>query len=137
MIKVTFRLLLAAFAVAMLLLRRQDDMGQQQVPYWNRRTWGGLVLMAFVGGGISAWTGAGINVLVFLFLVIMAGLHPRVGIPTSVLLMASISLVGVVTLGLFDGQFETELSGDGRQVIALEGRVFGPIEASRYDLRGL
>lgn len=137
LIKVTFTLLLAALAVAMLLLRRQDDLGQQQVPHWNRRVWGGLVLMAFVGGGISAWTGAGVNVLVFLFLVVMAGLHPRVGIPTSVLLMAGISIVGLVTLGVLDGQFEIGLSADGKQVIALEGRAFGPIEASRYDLRGL
>ncbi len=137
LIKVTFTLLLAAMAVAMLLLRREDDMGQQQVPHWNRRVWGGIVLMAFVGGGISAWTGAGVNVLVFLFLVVMAGLHPRVGIPTSVLLMAGISIVGLVTLGFLDGQFDIGLSADGERVIALEGRAFGPVEASRYDLRGL
>ena len=93
--------------------------------------------MAFVGGGISAWTGAGVNVLVFLFLVVMAGLHPRVGIPTSVLLMAGISIVGLVTLGFLDGQFDIGLSADGERVIALEGRAFGPVEASRYDLRGL
>ena len=136
-IKVTFTLLLAAMAVAMLLLWRQEDMGQDRVPHWSARVWGGLVLMAFVGGGISAWTGAGVNVLVFLFLVVMAGLHPRVGIPTSVRLMAGISIVGLVSLGFLDGQFDIGLSADGEQVVALEGRAFRPIEASRYDLRGL
>lgn len=136
-VKTTFTLVLAAMSFMMFLMLRQRDMGAQRVPHWNARVWLGSALFAFLGGAISSLTGSGVNVMIFLFIVVMAGLHPRVGVPTSVIIMANISVVGLVTLSLLDGQFDTTLSADGRQVIALDGRAFGPVEASRFDLVGL
>ena len=134
-IKTTFTILLAAMSLAMFLMLRQPDMGQQRLPHWNRRIVAGLVLAAFLGGAVTAFAGTGVNVLIFLFCVVLAGLHPRCGIPTSILIMAPISVVGLVTLSLLDGQFDVGLAGD--QIVTLDGRPFGPVEASRFDLLGL
>lgn len=135
-VKVTFTLLLAALAFMMFLMRRQTDMGSGRIVHWNVRVWLGLVAAAFLGGLVTGLTGIGVNVLVFLFAVVLAGLHPRAGVPTSICIMAGVSIAGLIVLALIDGQFDVTLSPDGAQAVAVDGRPFGPVDAGSYDLLG-
>ena len=137
-VKVTFTIILAATSYIMFvtLRARGHDHGAARIPHWNRRVWTGLILVAFVGGAISTMIGTGVNVLLFLFAVTMAGLHPRVGVASSIVTMAVISLLGLVVLGIGDGQLDVEL-GAGGDVVAVGGAAVGPLPSERYDLLGL
>lgn len=135
-IKITFTIILAAMSFMMFVGLRSGDAGSPQVRHWNWRVVAGLAFAAFLGGGITAWVGTGVNVMLFLFAVVIAGLHPRVGVPTSILTMATLSIVGLLTLGVADGQVNLELNA-ARDVISVGGQAVGPLEGSRYDLTGL
>ena len=137
-VKVTFTLLLAATSYVMLLTLRHGahHHGAPRIPHWNARVWTGLILATFVGGAISTLIGTGVNVLLFLFAVTMAGLHPRVGVASSIVTMALLSILGFVLLGLVDGQLDVALGASG-EVVRVGGEPVGPLPAERYDLLGL
>ena len=85
---------------------------------------------------ITSLTGTGVNVMLFLFIVLMAGLHPRVGVATSILTMASLSIVGFVVLSLIHGQFDLGFNATG-EIVSVSDRVAEqPLDASRADLLG-
>ncbi len=134
-IKVTFTVVLAALAYIVYLGLDEDDCGMPRLDVWNARMWIGLVAAGFFGGVGSALLGSGTDVLVFLFIVIIAGLHPRVGVPTSVLAMAMVSMVGFVVLGVADGQLATVV--DGGAVVSVSGAAAGPYPAAQFDLFGM
>ena len=100
-VKVTFTLTLASVSYIMFVsLRAQGhDHGAPRIPHWNWRVWTGLIVATFLGGVISMLIGTGVNVLLFLFAVTMAGLHPRVGVASSIVTMAGLSVLGLVVLG--------------------------------------
>ncbi|WP_297691047.1 NAD-dependent DNA ligase LigA, partial [uncultured Eudoraea sp.] len=79
----------------------------------------------FIGGVVTSLIGSGADVFAFLFLVIVAGLHPRIAVPTSVIIMALVSVVGLVTLGVAHGQLNTEVI-DG-MVVAVGGSAIDPV----------
>jgi uncharacterized membrane protein YfcA len=135
-VKVTFTVVLAGMATVMFTSLRSSEYGAERVEGWTRRMTVGLVIAAFIGGALASLTGTGVNVLVFLFIVLVIGLHPRVGVPTSVIAMAAISLVGLAVLGVFDGQLvvSTNAAGD---VVAVGGESVVPLPGSQYDLLGL
>lgn len=135
-VKVTFTVVLAAMSYIVFLTLTSEDMGTHSIAEWNPRVWTGLALAGFLGGIASALTGSGTDVMVFLFAVIMCGLHPRVGVPTSILAMALVSLVGILVLGLWHGQLNTGIDSAGA-VVSVGGQPLGPLEANRYDLYGL
>lgn len=135
-IKISFTIILAAMSFMMFVTLYSGDAGSPQVRHWNRRVVLGLAFAAFIGGGITAWVGTGVNVMLFLFAVVLAGLHPRVGVPTSILTMATLSIVGLLTLGAADGQVNLELNV-ARDVVSVGGQAVGPLDGSRYDLTGL
>lgn len=137
-VKVTFTIMLAATSYIMFLTLRagRHDHGAPRIPHWNGRVWTGLVVATFIGGGISSMIGTGVNVLLFLFTVTMAGLHPRVGVASSIVTMAAISLVGLLVLGIADGQLDVDLAASG-EVVAVGGTAVDPLPADRYDLLGL
>ncbi|MGI9658648.1 MAG: sulfite exporter TauE/SafE family protein [Gaiellaceae bacterium] len=134
--KVTFTVTLAAMAYLMFVMLRSEDKGADRCPIWNTRVTVGLAGAAFVGGAITSLTGTGVNVMLFLFIVLMAGLHPRVGVPTSILTMASLSIVGFVALSLLHGQFDLGFNSAG-EIVSVSDRVAEtPLDASRADLFG-
>jgi hypothetical protein len=120
----------------MFVTLRSACRGADRVPHWNRRVVLGLAAAAFIGGGLTSMVGAGVNVMLFLFVVVMAGLHPRVGVPTSILTMASLSIVALFTLGVAGGQLDIGLNAAG-DVTSVNGSAVGPLKGSRYDLTGL
>lgn len=134
-VKVTFTVVLAALAYIVYLALDEGECGVWFLPVWNNRVWGGLALAGFCGGLITSLIGSGADVFAFLFIVIVAGLHPRKGVPTSVIIMALVSVVGVVVLGFLHGQLSTEVV-DG-MVVAVGGSVIDPVPAAQFDLWGL
>ena len=135
-VKVTFTLVLAGMATVMLTALRKAEYGTQQVEGWNRRMTVGLAVAAFGGGVLASLTGTGVNALVFLFVVLVLGLHPRVGVPTSVIAMAAISLIGLATLGVADGQLAVA-TNDAGDVVRVGGAEVAPLPGSEFDLLGL
>ncbi len=135
-VKVTFTLLLAAMSLLMYTALKRGEGGLDRVETWNIRVFAGLAVGAFVGGGLSAFTGTGVNVLLFLFVVVMCGVSPRVGVASSIVTMTVISVTGVVTLGLFGGQLSTQLGAEG-SVISVGGAAVPGLDASRFDLFAL
>ncbi len=134
-VKVTFTIVLAAMAYVVWLALDEGDCGVEDLPRWNRRMVGGVALSGLVGGVASALTGSGVDVLLFLFIVVLAGLHPRVGVPTSVIAMAFVSSLGFAILGVVHGQLSVGLAGD--QVVSIAGRTIPPGPAVEYDIFGL
>lgn len=147
-VKVTFTLVVASMAFIVWLGSRVPirEVRTSLPPATPRR----IALLALGGtlGGLSAaLVGSGADVLVYLFVVVLFGLDPRVGVPTSVLTMATVSITGFVVLGLLDGQLSVGLAGeavatlDGNAVaLAHDAATFGPGEplpATRFDLFGL
>jgi len=128
-VKVTFTFVLAAMAFVMFEALRAERYGVPRIRAWNARFTAGLALSAFAGGAIASLTGTGVNVLVFLFVVVMAGLHPRVRVPTSVIAMAAISVVGLLMLGVADGRLRVDLDGSGA-VAAVAGEAAALGDAS-------
>ena len=134
-VKVTFTVVLAGMATVMFTSLRSTDFGTDRVEAWTRRMMIGLAVAAFVGGVLTSLTGTGVNVLVFLFVVLVFGLHPRVGVPTSVIAMAAISLIGLAILGVVDGQLAVSTNAAG-DVVRVGGETVGPL-SEEYDLLGL
>ncbi len=134
--KVTFTITLAAMAYAMLMMLAANDKGADRCPVWNNRVTVGLAGAAFIGGGITSLTGTGVNVWLFLFIVLLAGLHPRVGVPTSILTMASLSIVGFVVLSLVHGQFDLGFNSAGEIVSVGDRTAPVPLDPAGTDLVG-
>ncbi|MDH3499608.1 MAG: hypothetical protein OEM97_05765 [Acidimicrobiia bacterium] len=91
----------------------------------------------FAGGVASAFTGSGVDVFLFLFAVIMCGLHPRVGVPTSIIAMAMTPVLGFLILGVAHGQLDITLDAAGDAVTHVGGNVVDRLPARQYDTFGL
>lgn len=98
---------------------------------------GALVVAAtFIGGVASSQLGSGADVFFFLVAAVLLGLEPRVCVPTSVVIMAHVSLAGFLYLGVFHGMLNVTVAGD--QVVAVGGQLLAaPLDAGRNDLLGL
>ena len=73
--------------------------------------------------------------LLFVFVVLVAKVDVDVAIPTSIISMATVSLIGFFILGIGHGQIDVGVMGD--QVVSIGGEPFGPEPAGRYDIFGL
>jgi len=76
-------------------------------------------------------------VLIFIFLSAVMGVHPRVGIPTSIVTMALISIAGFVIFGIIGGQLGTMLNSDGFVVATRTQDMSFPLEPERFDVFGI
>lgn len=135
-VKVTFTLVLAAVAYVTLLSLRSEYRGAERVPVWNVRVFCGLCLAGLLGRFVSSLVGSGTNVFIFILLVVLCGLHPRVGVPTSIIAKAGVSVLGIAMLGLADGQLDIDLSAAGK-VVSVGGVAVEPLPGRQFDLFGL
>jgi uncharacterized membrane protein YfcA len=131
-VKATFTIVLATTSV--LMVRHLRGHGQPLPLPWSGRLDVGLAALAFAGGLLSSLTGTGANILVFLFLVVLAGVGPKTALPTAIMVMMSVSIVGFALFGLVDSQLAVEVVGD--RVVTVGG---SPVDlmAGRADLLGL
>ena len=148
-VKVGFTLLTAAMAYVTFLGYRVHALQvRPRVTTFSRRYVATIVVCAMIGGLASSQVGSGADVLIYLALVVLAGVSPSVGVPTSVLVMTTVSVVGFFFVGLLDGQLSVGLDAMG-DVVRLDGAMvaadgeaamFGAgdaLEAQRFDLFGL
>ena len=135
-VKVTFTVMLSAMAFLMFQTRQEREYGAMEMDAWSGRIWTGLAIAAFAGGVLTSLLGTGLNALLFLFMIAMLGMHPRVCVPTSVVTMAAVSVVGLLVLGIGHGQLDVTLGATG-DVVAVGGAAVDPAPASSHDLRGL
>lgn len=142
-VRVTFTLVLVGMAFVVYLgtrvrIRKVDT----TLPPMNARLYIALVVAGLVGGLASALTGSGADVMIYLFIVVLFGVDPKVGVPSAVLVMSSVSVVGLVILGVADGQLAVELSGGSTgDVVAVGGQTVsgsgaGAALAPRYGAAG-
>jgi len=84
----------AALVISHWWLKWEPDEEMELRVRWGR---GGVrfVVAGFLGGVMSSMVGSGIDVLIFVVMALSFGLHERRAIPTSVLAMATLSVVGV------------------------------------------
>ncbi len=132
-VKASFSIVLATTSILMLRHLRAVDHSHGD-PDWTRRMDVGLVSIALVGGLLSSLTGTGANILLFLFLVVLMDVAPKTALPTAILVMTAVSIVGFALFGVFDGQLDVVLEGD--RVVAVGGATTD-LEPSRFDLLGL
>lgn len=133
-IKVGFTVVIAALAVMVFLASRiPAEYQTTELPSPNRRVAMGGVVAGLMGGALAAMVGSGVDVMVYLLVVVLIGFSPKVGIPTSVIAMSAISILGFVYYGLIDGQLSVSLDQD--MVVAVNGTQVN-LPADRYDLFG-
>lgn len=137
-IKVTFTLVVLAMGVVVVIGSRIPIRSvSAALPPLNHRLRIALVVSAVLGGVASAFVGSGADVMVYLFVVVLFGVRAEVGVPTSVVTMAMVSIVGFVVLGLFDGQLSVDLDAAG-QVVAVGGTALAqPTPQRQADLFGM
>ncbi|MEM8925618.1 MAG: TSUP family transporter [Actinomycetota bacterium] len=132
-VKATFSIVLATTSVLMVRhLRHGADDHRPLV--WNRRFDLVVIIAGAMGGVLASMTGTGANITLFLALVVVADVAPKRALPSAIMVMAAVSVVGLVVLGLVDGQLDVTVAAD--QVIAVGGRPVA-LDASRTDLFGL
>lgn len=95
-VKVFFTLVVVAAGVSTVLCQRRStaeprDAARLDSPGIRRV----VVAVAFAGGIASALFGSGADVAVYLLLAIALGVRPAVGVATSVVTMAAVSMVGL------------------------------------------
>lgn len=137
-VKVTFTLIVLAMAVVVVIGNRIPIRSvTDRLPPLQSRLRLALVVAGALGGVASALVGSGADVMIYVFVVILFGVSADVGVPTSVVTMASVSVVGLIVLGLIDGQLWVDLDGAG-QVIAVGGETLtAPTEQRQADLFGM
>lgn len=135
-VKVSFTIAIAAMAYIVYLCFVQGAKGNQTVGHWTLRAKAALISFGAVGGVASALTGSGVDVFLFLFVVLIAGLHPSVGVPTSIVTMAVVSTLGLVMLGLYDGHLSIDLDGAG-DVVGVGGAAVDGLDPTRFDVFGI
>ena len=94
-----------------------------------------MLVFAFIGGIFSSLTGSGTDVMLFVFIVLVAQVSPKVAIPTSIIAMAFVSVIGFAIVGLWHGQLNIGL--EAGQVVSVGGKAFGPESAVQFDLFGI
>ena len=137
-VKLTFTLVVAAMAWAVLVgLRTPIREVAGGLPAIEPRLRVALVVAGALGGVASALVGSGADVFMYLFVVVLFGIRAGIGVPTSVVTMALVSVAGFVILGLIDGQLRVDLDGAGR-VLAVGGETLAaPLSSQRADLFGM
>jgi uncharacterized membrane protein YfcA len=93
-IKMSFTLMLASFAITLLALNRQARQCHLALPIWTLRERGIIFGAGFAGGIMSGLVGNGIDIVVFSVMVLLFRISEKVATPTSVILMAVNAMIG-------------------------------------------
>ena len=116
----TFTLIVAAMAFVMFLVYREPLVERLEATEpVGRRVTLTLLLAGILGGVASALVGSGADVLLYVCVVILCGISPRVGVPTSVVAMAVLSVAGLLVLGVGQGQLTGAAAGSGVDMTGL------------------
>ena len=136
-VRVSFTILLGASAfLAYLGMKERIREVHLRIPGMHARHLFALVPGGVLGGLLSAMVGSGAGVVVYLFVVLLFGLDPRAGIPTSLVVMWLVSVAGLVIYGVVEGHLFVSLTSGGESVTAVGGEDVANLAADRYDVAG-
>lgn len=133
-IKVGFSIAVAMVALVVILSRRRPCESHHQG--WTSRSAWAVAAFAFAGGVASALLGSGADVFLFMVLVLVLGVPPRIAVPTSVIAMAWTSLLGLAVFGFWDGQLDVSIV-DGLVVSVGDHPLVVPRRLVEADLPGM
>lgn len=137
-VKVTFTLIVLAMGVVVIIGNRIPIRAvTDRLPPLNQRLRLALIVAGLLGGVASALVGSGADVMIYIFVVILFGVSADVGVPTSVVTMAAVSIVGFVTLGLIDGQLWVDLDGNNMVIAVGDEPLAAPAAMREADLFGM
>lgn len=147
-VKVTFSIVVLAMATVVGLEERRELVERRRhIERWSRSTFAFVAFAGLLGGVAASLVGSGTDVALYVFVTVIIGVSPRVGVPTSVVIMGVVSVVGLLIVGILDGQLATQVGEAG--VVAVGDRPismvgdsvrFGPgpaAPAGRFDMFGL
>ena len=93
-IKMSFTMMLASFAVALFFANRYVREYNLNVPSWSFKEQGIFIIAGLFGGIMSGLVGNGIDIFSFSVMVLLFGICEKVATPTSVVLMAINAIAG-------------------------------------------
>ena len=126
-VRMTFTLVVFGAAAVVWLNYRQQLLEQiTRVTSYGWRLISVLIVFGFLGGVVSSLVGSGTNIFLYIVLIIFIGLIPRIGVPTSVIAMASTCIIAFILMGLLGGQLLTGLNDVG-QVVTVGGQPVGAV----------
>lgn len=126
-VRMTFTLVVFAAAAVVWLNYRQQLLEQiTRVTSYGWRLITVLIAFGFLGGLVSSLIGPGTNIFLYIVLIIFIGLIPRIGVPTSVIAMASTCVVAFIMMSLIGGQLLVGLN-DAGQVVSVGGQAVGAV----------
>ncbi|MEM1332077.1 MAG: sulfite exporter TauE/SafE family protein [Actinomycetota bacterium] len=123
-VKIVFTLIVAAAGATTVLSRRPEIIRHLPAVSFDGRRTGrwivsvSIVSVSVVGGLTSAIVGSGADVAVYLLLTIVLGLRPSTGVATSVVTMASVSIVGLAT-SITSGALTVAVPSTGADVFGM------------------
>jgi uncharacterized protein len=103
-IKLLFAVIWASFGVLHLYRTRELATAHPEAPHSGREDAVlGFVIGIAAGASIAAVTGVGIDMLLYIALVLLRRTDLRIAIPASVIVMGATSLIGIATKAMFTG----------------------------------
>jgi uncharacterized membrane protein YfcA len=93
--RLTFSGLLLVFAMTLYRSHwKRKHWPEGTIAHWSRRDALRFTLTGFVGGMVASQLGSGADMLCFMVMTLGYGLSERIAVPTSVVIMATVSVVG-------------------------------------------
>ena len=110
-LKVSFTLMLICFAIALLALNRRKRNPYPVVTLWGNTERAIVVIAGALGGVLSGLVGTGIDVILFIVMVLLFRMCEKTATPTSVVLMAFNAIVGFGLQAWFFNDFSPTVQG--------------------------
>jgi uncharacterized membrane protein YfcA len=102
----TFTVMAGSFAVVLMVINRRPRGCHDRLPVDGHRERGLLVSVGVIGGILSSLVGTGLDLVTFSMIVLLFRISEKVATPTSVVIMAINSIVGVFVFGVVRGPLE-------------------------------
>jgi len=87
-LKMSFSLMLSGFAITLFIINRNERNPHLSMPCWGNTERIIIFIAGLLGGIMTGLVGTGIDIFVFIFMVLLFHLCEKVATPTSVILMA-------------------------------------------------
>src|SRR6201996_227208 len=93
--RVSFTVMVSSLGVALILINRSEHESRNEaLPIFGAQEKWVLVISGLIGGAVSALVGSGANTVAFMVMVLLFRISEKIATPTTVLLMAMVSLAG-------------------------------------------
>lgn len=93
--KIIFTIFVTTFGIFLIVNRYlMPDYNNYSIQNWTTAKMFAFLLIGVAGGIVSSMLGTGINIISFIFMTLAFGINEKISTPTSVVIMAAISMVG-------------------------------------------